>query len=109
MDQQLLLPIESIELTENTEENFEKFHEANPHIYEILVNMTRRLVGAGRRVVGIKALFEIIRWNYSIQTEHQDFKINNNYAPLYARMIMENNPDLDGVFKTRRLKSEEAA
>lgn len=52
-------------------------------------------------------LTEILRWSYQIQTDDptSDFKINNNLRSRFARKIMAENPDLDGIFETRELKA----
>ena len=50
-------------------------------------------------------LFEVLLWQRMLQTTDEDFKLNNNYAPRYARMIMENNQDLDGVFELRAMRT----
>jgi len=84
---------------------FEKFHDENPHIYEDLVNRTRMLKRMGRRRVGMKMLFEVLRWQHLVRTAADDFKLNNDYTSRYARLIMEQEPDLEGMFETRGLKS----
>ena len=35
--------------------------------------------------------------------EHSGFKLNNNYRSRYARLIMEQEADLEGVFQIREL------
>jgi hypothetical protein len=35
-----------------------------------------------------------------------DFKLNNNYRAHYARLIMHQEPDLDGIFELRRSKAD---
>lgn len=89
------------------EEAFDRFHQANAWVYPTLVALARDLVASGRKRIGIKMLFEVLRWHYyrSTTDEASDFKINNNYAPYYARLIMENEPDLAGVFSIRKLTS----
>lgn len=91
------------------EADFKAFHEANPHVYEHL----RRLafVWKARRPgqrLGIGMLFEVARWDISLGTDGDPFKLNNNYRALYARMLMEREPDLRGLFQTRRLTTEQA-
>ena len=34
----------------------------------------------------------------------KDFKLNNNYVSRYARLIMAQEADLEGVFETRERK-----
>jgi hypothetical protein len=67
----------------------------------------RRKHPKGRRKVGIKMLMEVLRWNYQMQTQdpNSDFKINNNYAPYYARLLIQNNPTWADVFELRTIRS----
>ena len=43
-----------------------------------------------------------VRWVLAMRTNSVDYKINNNYAPFYSRLIMEQEPDLRGMFRLRR-------
>lgn len=91
--------------TGSIEGNFLAFHAANPWVYTALVRLARDLHNSGRRKVGIGMLFEVLRWQWTRATTDQasDFKLNNNYRSRYARLIMRQEPDLDGVFDTRIL------
>ena len=82
---------------------FEKFHEENPHVYIELVNLTRTVKGRGVDRYGMDTLFGVLRFRHTMQTNDplSTYKLNNNHKPYYARMIMKNNPDLDGMFETR--------
>jgi hypothetical protein len=88
------------------ENAFREFHNANPHVYKQLVELACQLRARGRERYGIKSLFEVIRWHKALETTDEDFKLNNNHAPYYARMIMETIPELNGFFRLRVLKSE---
>lgn len=87
------------------EDKFSKFHHANPWIYNTLVSLARQLREKGRTRYGIKALIEVTRWHFFTQIStdgnDQDFKINNDFTALYARLIMRQEPDLKGFFETR--------
>jgi len=83
---------------------FEKFHSENPEIYEELIKQARALKAMGREKYGVKSLFEVIRWHRAMNTRGDDFKLNNNHAPFYARRIMAREPDLDGFFEIRAQK-----
>ena len=37
--------------------------------------------------------------------EPTDFKVNNNFASRYARIIMDNEPDLHGLFELRKIRT----
>lgn len=86
---------------------FAAFHETNPHIYERLVRMARALKSRGRDRLGISMLFEVLRWEHATETDDptSDLKLNNGYKPHYARLIMEREPDLAGIFETRELRT----
>ena len=84
------------------DEQFKAFHAANPHVYEHL----RTLALNARRkdiTVGIAMLFEVLRWQYLMATSDasSEFKLNNNYRAFYARLLMEQEPELAGYFETR--------
>lgn len=110
----IVTPVDPFEdLVEQAEEftrlsiqaRFEAFHDANPWVYDRLVKMARQLHDLGRARIGIGMLFEVLRWQWQLQTHDptSDFKLNNNYRSRYARRIMANEPDLVGIFETRSL------
>lgn len=84
-------------------EAFLRFHRENPHVYTELVKLARRAHQAGNRRIGIKMLFEVLRWRHALRTGGDDFKLNNNYHSYYSRLIMAREDDLRGVFELRRL------
>ena len=85
---------------------FEKFHEANPHIYARLVEAARRLKAAGKTKIGIGHLVEdCIRWAEERTNTGETWKISNDYRSRYARLIMRQEPDLNGIFEIRQLEA----
>lgn len=87
----------------NIVEDFENFHRNNPHVYEVLVRLTRQWVSRfGREHTGIARIYEAARWEIAMSTDDPTFKINNNYKAFYARLIMRREKDLDGLFKLRK-------
>jgi hypothetical protein len=84
---------------------FAEFHAANPHVYDELVMLARRARRAGTTRLGIGMLFEVLRWRHALRTRGDDFKLNNNYRSRYARMLMDREPDLNGVFEIRELRA----
>jgi len=84
---------------------FYDFHEANPHVYRMLVAMARRLKARGIDHYSIRKLWHVMEWEYIFKVSaNSDFKLNNNYTSRYARLIMEQEPDLDGFFEVRERK-----
>lgn len=86
-------------------ERFEQFHTAHPEVYRALVRLAREWVSVGRRRLGIATLFERLRWEWHMTglTDEDGYKLNNTYRALYARLLMAEHPELDGLFETRRL------
>ena len=84
---------------------FREFHEKNPWVYKELVALAWQAHERGRKRIGIKMLIEVVRWARTLQTRGDVYKINNNYAPRYARKIMEEYPELDGLFNLRDLRT----
>lgn len=83
---------------------FQAFHREHPEVYDLVVQLTREAVRAGRQKVGMKMVWERARWDYYIRPSDDTFKLNNNYTALYARLIMKQEPDLKGVFELRARK-----
>lgn len=93
--------------SKTTQENFEDFHALNPHLYVVFRRMALGLARAGRNRFGMAMLYEVVRWDYLTTTNHgdHDFKINNNYQGRYARLLMQNEPELADVFELRKLRT----
>ena len=89
------------------QERFERFHEANPWVYEELVLLARELVEVGHRKLGINMLWEVVRWKVYRATSDpsSSFKLNDHYPSRYARLISEQEPDLRGFFELRKLRA----
>lgn len=85
------------------EQRFDAFHAANPHVYQELRRLALQLTRHGHRRIGIGMIYEVLRWQYILSTKDtdNDFKLNNNYRAFYARLLMDTEPELAGVFETR--------
>lgn len=91
---------------ETIEQRFQIFHQQNPWVYAALVRLARDLQRNGHQRCGIKMLFEVIRWQWSRETSSADgFRLNNSLTSRFARLIMEQEPDLEGFFDVRELKA----
>lgn len=85
------------------ERKFWEFHARNPDVYYYLRRFARewRSRHGDDAILGIKMLIERVRWELGLGDE-DPIKLNNNYAPFYARLLMEREPDLAGAFRLRR-------
>jgi len=92
---------------------FKQYDQENPGIYLEFKKIALNLIAKGRTHYGAKGIVEVIRYNritasqgYDQDPENStDFKINNNYAPDYARKFMAEFPQYPEFFKTRVLKN----
>jgi hypothetical protein len=91
------------------EDNFNRFHAANPHVYAILVKLARRWRRRNPSgSCGMKMLYETARWYLDVAGDGEPIALNNNYTAFYARLIMEREAGLAGIFATRRQRSVES-
>lgn len=88
------------------ETRFAKFHALNPHVFNALRDLALSLKRGGQRQYGIAALFEVLRFRGALRTQGDGFKLNNSYRALYARKLMQDVPELQGFFETRRRHNE---
>ena len=88
------------------QDRFNEFHRLNPHVYDAIRDLAMLMVRRGRKKIGIKMLIEILRWNYFMQTDDPtcEFKISNDYTSRYARLLMKQEPKLDGLFQINQLR-----
>lgn len=82
-------------------EKFEEFHTANPGVYDRMVQEAREWKAAGHGKLSIGMLVERVRWVGTVENWSSDYKLNQNHAAYYARLIMAQEPDLEGFFDLR--------
>ena len=99
------LPI-TIRKKESITEKFYRFHSRNPHVYNLIVELAYRMKRSGVHKFGLKGIFEYLRWQYSMQTQGDRYKLNNVFTALYARRIMACEPGLKDFFETRKRLGE---
>lgn len=88
------------------EERFAAFHARHPEVYAELVRLARQAQAAGRRHIGIRMLWERMRWTFTIEHDvAEDFKLNDHYHSRYVRLICEREPELAGMFSLRELRA----
>lgn len=91
--------------TRSIDERFREFHEKNPQVLERLVALARQAIRAGKTRIGAKTLVEVARWHFWLETEGDEFKINNSFTSRYSRLLVETHPEFEGLFETRELRS----
>lgn len=91
-------------MTKALEEQFQIYHSVNPHVYDLFYKFAKEALNRGYKNYSANAIFERIRWYIDVETEGDQFKVNNNYRPYYARKLMEDEPIFQDFFRIRKLQ-----
>lgn len=83
---------------------FQQYHQANPHLYELYKSIALQLIQQNRRVIGSAHIFQKMRYEYQFKTDGSPFKIDNNFAPMYARKFVLEHLQFGHLFKFKQLK-----
>ncbi|HHH29088.1 MAG TPA: hypothetical protein ENK57_12195 [Polyangiaceae bacterium] len=90
------------------EERARIFVKKNPEVWRLFVRFTHELIRAGRANYSARAVLHRIRWHAAIQTEGDDYKINDHVTPVFARWFHEAYPEHAGFFRTRERTSSQS-
>lgn len=91
------------------DERFAAFHAAHPWVYEALEELMTQWVKAGGGPIGVKALFEQLRWSKLGTTNDKPLPLNNNFTSRYARLLRERHPEWADAFQLRSLRTSDDA
>lgn len=87
------------------QERFEKYHTENPQVYALLVKFSLELKQTGHNG-SVDYVYQRVRWHCEVDIKTQDtYKMNDHFRSRYARLIMNQVPELAGFFETRELKT----
>ena len=84
---------------------FARFDAAHPEVFTALRGLALERVQAGAERLGIKALWEEARWCLGLRCGDGLYKLNNDYTAPFARKLMAEEPELEGVFEVRQRRS----
>lgn len=85
-------------------ERFDAWHNENPEVYDLFCRFTFEAISKGHKRLSAWMIANRIRWETSVVTVGDDYKISNDFIALYARKFMEDYPKYDGFFKTKATK-----
>ena len=84
------------------EKRWRAFHLAHPYIGQELERRALQLRRAGAQRIGVKMLWESMRFDALVRSDDRPYAFNNDYAAIYSRWLIHNHPGLDDVIETRR-------
>ncbi|MEV0259403.1 hypothetical protein AB0H82_34765 [Streptomyces sp. NPDC050732] len=82
-------------------DQFLAFDAAHPYVYRALEKLTAERFTAGATRIGLKDLFEDLRW----RLPQGLLGLNNNYSALYARKLIADHPEWASIFELRRRRT----
>lgn len=87
--------------------DFVNFHNANPHVYDALVQGAREWMRQkpGRKL-GLSLLWSKARWELSIETSGSEYKLNDAFQAYYARLLAMRNPEMANLFNFRKSQAD---
>lgn len=89
---------------ETVREQFLRFHAQNPEVYARLRDVSLAMRRRGLSHWGGRAAYEIVRFQGLLSTSGGGYKLPNVFAPHYTRLLMEQEPELEGFFKICALR-----
>lgn len=92
------------EAATSIQSRFEVFDRENPQVYAKFKEYSGQLLCTGRRRFSANFIIGRIRWDYAIETNAADFKINNDFPSRYARKLIAEKPEFQGKFELRRIR-----
>ena len=84
-----------------------EYHKEHPEVWKAFVRFTFDRINHGREHYSVNGVFERIRWEFGAKYAENEFKINNNHRPFYARRFMKMYPEHEGFFRTREQTSHD--
>lgn len=101
------LPLDLSPLTEpdyspeaSLADRFAEFHRCNPHVADALEQLADQWLARHNRV-GMKALWERLRWESGIRTDGKPYALNNNWPAFYSRLLIARRPEWADRIQTR--------
>jgi hypothetical protein len=87
------------------ERAFWRFHHNNPHVYAIFSRLCRQVRARGFAHYSVDAIWQRMRWHFTIETSDPDFKLNDHHRAYYARYYLEQHPEAGDFFELRQLRA----
>lgn len=88
------------------EDRYRAWREVNGHVVAEFERRAGRLILAGRTRIGMKMLAESIRYETSLRSVSDPWRVNNSYVSLIARELIREHPAWSTHIETRALASE---
>ena len=88
-------------------DKFTSYHSVNPGVYETFKKLAFESKKIGHKKFSARGLFQVMRWKMGGKLKSDGFKYNNNYTPIYTRMLEKEHPEFKGFFEKRKSKADQ--
>lgn len=65
-----------------------------------------RMKATGREFYSGYTIFYHLRFQIDLETKGDPFKINNDFIPIFIRLLIYNHPEFDGFFELREINAK---
>ena len=88
------------------QQRFDAWVDANPWVVTAMETLVADWLTTHSRV-GIKQMFEVLRWEYGRRFAHDDqgFRVNNDFTSRMARLLLDRHPEWAAAIETRALRA----
>lgn len=80
-----------------------KWIKAHPTTAELFFLFSKQLAGRGKRF-GMKAIAERVRWEVTLEGNHEDYKISNDLVAYIARWIIARDKTIEPFLRFKRVR-----
>ena len=87
------------------QQKFNEFDNKNPLVYSLFKQQVQKAISRGKKKLSSKTILGFIRWNLTLATSGDEFKINDIFTSRYARKYVSQFPEHKDVFEFRILRS----
>lgn len=94
--------VKPIDVAEDVWSDFIEWHKKNPDVWHYFEKFAMELIDLGVKECGSITILGRVRYEY-MRKIHEEYKVNNNYAPMYSRVFVQKYPQHSTFFKFREL------
>lgn len=85
-------------------EQFDEWIDLNPEFFPLFERFTFELIGSGVKKSSAWLVCNRIRWESTIRTIGNEYKISNDFIGLLSRKFMAQHPEHKGFFTIKQMK-----
>ncbi len=85
-------------------DRFKTFIKENPEIFSEFTKLATQMKNTGREHYSSMAIVQVIRWHRDLAEKNGLFKLNNDFVPMLARLLIWQKPEFENFFELRAVR-----